>query len=33
MAVRSLRSDSSQLISGAEKEKREGRHIEMTFSL
>jgi hypothetical protein len=32
-AVRSLRSDSGQSMSGAENEKREGRHIEMTFSL
>jgi len=32
-AVRSLRSNSGQSMSGAEKEKREGRHIEMTFSL
>jgi len=32
-SVRSLRSDSGQSMSGAEKGKREGRHIEMTFSL
>jgi len=32
-AVRSLRSDSGQSMSDAEKEKKEGRHIEMTFSL
>jgi len=32
-AVRSLRSDSGQSMSGAENEKREGMHIEMTFSL
>jgi hypothetical protein len=32
-AERSLRSDSGQSMSGAEKEEREGRRIEMTFSL
>ena len=32
-SVRSLRSDSGRSMSFAEKEKREGRHIEMTFSL
>jgi len=32
-AVGILRSDSGQSIIGAEKEKRQGRHIEMTLNL
>jgi len=32
MAVRVLNSDSGHLMSGAEKEKSDGRHIEMTFN-